>query len=208
MDSIKCYIANSTGKLTALIPKIEAAFEESQKLIVDELGANQIDVIFIYAPLATIPEMGVGGNSPDPHNIYVSFDPEFKGIKQSDIVLSVLHEAHHCMRWRDPGYGKTLGEAMISEGLASLFEEEYSGEAPIYTRIKIKPSEIKAADMLLSTKAYDHAEWFFGSKDIQRWFGYTYGYQLCKAYSKKVGKNAAELVRTDSRLFLNSALTK
>lgn len=204
MVSINYYVANSTGKLDSLLPKITTAFDEGISVLVDKLKADRIDIIFLYDSKWTIPELGVGANSPGPYNLYVSLDPGFKNLKQSDIFLSIVHEGHHCMRWRKPGYGVTLGEAMVSEGLATLFEEEISGEPPIYSQVKITGDEIKKAQGYLNKKTYNHAEWFFGAKKIQRWFGYTYGYQLCKAYSAKTGKKASDLVHTDAKLILKS----
>lgn len=107
------------------------------------------------------------------------------------------------MRWRDPGYGDTLGEAMIAEGLACLYEEQKTGNVPIYAKIVLKESQIKLANKILDSKDYDHAEWFFGSKKIDRWFGYSYGYRLCKEYSKKTGKEASDLVNIPSDIILN-----
>jgi len=176
--------------------------------MIHDLGANKIDVIFIYAPKSVIPEMGIGANSPGPHNIYVAFDPEFKDIKDEDIFLSIMHEAHHCMRWRDPGYGKTLGEAMISEGLATLYEEELSGKPPIYSQMNIQPEEIEEAKKMINHEKYDHAKWFFGTNEITRWFGYTYGYQLCKAYAVKTGKKASQLIHIDAQRMLDHTADK
>lgn len=205
MAKISSYIANSTGKLDPLLPKINAAFNDGVGALVHKLKADQIDIIFLYAPEWTIPELGVGANSPGPYNLYVRLDPDFKNLKPEDIFLSIIHEGHHCMRWRKPGYGTSLGEAMVSEGLATLFEEEISGKPPIYSQVKITDLEIEKAKRYINKKTYDHAEWFFGSKKVQRWFGYTYGYQLCKAYSAKTGRKAAELVHTDAKLILNRA---
>jgi hypothetical protein len=84
MSNINCYVANSTGKLDPLLPKITAAFTEGASVLVNKLKADKIDVIFLYAPEWTIPEMGVGANSPGPYHLYVSLDPGFK--QASDLV--------------------------------------------------------------------------------------------------------------------------
>jgi uncharacterized protein YjaZ len=203
MSSIKHYIANAHGEFdAAMLAKIEVGYKQGKSYVEKKLKANKIDVVFVNAPLNVIPEMGIGGMSPGPFNIYVSLDPAYKNFLDEDMACTIVHEAHHCMRYRGPGYGRTLGEAMISEGLACLFEEEYSGKPPIYTQVKIKQSEIKEATKLLNSKSYNHSDWFFGSEKIQRWFGYTYGYQLSKAYSQKTGKSAAELVHTSAKLIL------
>jgi uncharacterized protein YjaZ len=107
MSSINHYIANSTGELDKLvIPIVEK-----------ELDAAQIDIIFVSAAASAIPEYGIGGSSRGPNHVYVSFDPKSDKITQEGLNETLFHEIHHCMRWRNPGYGKTLGETMISEGI-------------------------------------------------------------------------------------------
>ena len=203
--SINKYIANASGEFcNEIIDKIDAGFAQGRDIVRNKLDADKIDVFFVNDPMGTMPEIGIGGYSPGPYNIYVSLDPDFKAFSVEDIVLTMLHETHHCMRWRNPGYGQSLGEAMISEGLATLFEEEHSGIPPIYAKVQIKQDEIEKAKKDLNNKNYDHTKWFFGTKNIQKWFAYTYGYQLSKAYSQKVNKNAAELVNCSAELFLSS----
>ncbi len=200
---INKYLANASGEFgTEILNKIEAGFKEALPVMRDKLKADKIDIIYVNAPKNVISEIGIGGYSPGPYSIYVSLDPKLTTFSVKDMVLTILHEAHHCMRWRKPGYDRTLGEAIISEGLATLFEEEYSGKTPIYGQVKIRQAEIKKAKQNFDKNKYSHSEWFFGCKDIQRWFAYTYGYQLSKSYSKKVNKSAGELVNTPSRLFL------
>jgi uncharacterized protein YjaZ len=82
-----------------------------------------------------IPEYGIGANSPGPNHVYVSFDPESDKITQHGLDETLFHEIHHCMRWRDPCYGETLGEAMITEGLACLYEEQKTGKTPLCTQM-------------------------------------------------------------------------
>ncbi len=201
MKSIKHYIANAHGQFDdEMIEKIESGFRDGSRLNIEHLGADKIDVIFINNPYSVIPEQGIGGYAPGPYNIYISLDPKNKSFTHQDILLTMLHEAHHCMRSRKPGYGNTLGEAMVSEGLATLCESEYSGEVPIYGKVNIKKDEIKKAFKNLDND-YVHNDWFFGSKDIQRWFAYTYGYRLCKSYSEKSGKSSVQLMHEDAKVF-------
>jgi len=204
---INKYISNASNEFgPVILRKIEAGFKEALPIIRNKLDADKIDIIFVNAPMDVIPEIGIGGYSPGPYNIYVSLDPKFTTFTVEDMVSTILHETHHCMRWRNPGYGLSLGEAMISEGLATLFEEEYSGKTPIYAQVKIKQEEIDKAKKNLNNKKYNHSDWFFGSKDTQRWFAYTYGYKMSKTYAQKLNKTAAELVNTPAKLFFNSKI--
>ena len=204
MSTIKHYLANSTNELDNLRDLITKSLENVIPIVEKDLGAKQIDIIFISAPGLVIPEYGIGGNSPGPNHIYVSFDPKSNKITQKGLDETLFHEVHHCIRWRDPGYGKTLGEAMISEGLACLYEEQKSGSVPIYAKVKLDNKQIELARKTLNSKKYNHSEWFFGSGDIVRWFGYSYGYDACKKYSIETKKTAAQLVGVSAKDILGA----
>lgn len=203
MSSINHYITNAAGDLTKFIPLIDDSLKKAIPIIQKELKAEAIDIVFVSASSQTIPEYGIGGNSPGPNHIYISFDPDSDKITKRGLEGSLLHEAHHCMRWRDPGYGETLGEAMISEGLACLYEEEHGSRVPIYARVSLSKQEIESAEKEINSKKYNHAEWFFGTGKTARWFGYTRGYELCKLYSNTKGLSAADLVHVPASEILS-----
>lgn len=202
MSNIIPHIANATGELDSLEALITSALNRARPIVVHELQAQQIDIFFISASLLAMPEYGIGGNSPGPNHIYISFDPVSKKITEQGLFETLLHEIHHCMRWRNPGYGVTLGEAMISEGMACLYEEEHRGTPPLYATAKISSNDIREAKKLITSDTYDHAEWFFGTKDIPRWFGYTYGHQLCKQYAQKHQTNAKEMLHLPASVII------
>lgn len=199
MSTIHSHIANATGELDDLIEMIRSAVAETKPTLDHELKASQIDIIFVSAPLLAIPEYGIGGHAPGPHHIYVSFDPKSKKITKQGLIETLLHETHHCMRWRDPGYGETLGETMISEGMACLYEAEHRGKPPLYANVEVSTKDIERVKQHLNDKNYDHSEWFFGSKNVSRWFGYTYGYRLCKRYADKHKTTAHEMVHLPAK---------
>lgn len=203
MSSINHYVANAADELTKFIPLINESLDIAVPVIESELNAKEIDIIFVSAASQAIPEYGLGGNSPGPNHIYISFDPDSDKITKQGLLDSLFHEAHHCMRWRDPGYGETLGEVMISEGLACLYEEEHSGHAPIYARVGISQEEKDSADTELSNTNYNHAEWFFGVGKVSKWFGYAYGFEMCKRYSLKKGCSSVDLLHVPASTILN-----
>ncbi len=198
MHTIVSHIANSTGELSDFTELIKISLNNVVPIAKKELGGNQIDVFFISAAAQAIPEYGIGGFSPGPNHIYISFDPESKKITKQGLDETLLHEMHHCMRWRNPGYGNTLGEAMVTEGLACLYEEQHSGDTPIFASINLEKEQLRKAKRELKSKKYNHSDWFFGSKDVDRWFGYTCGYELCKDYSTRNNKTASELVNVSA----------
>jgi uncharacterized protein YjaZ len=199
--SINIHIANSTGKLDNLLDRINSAFYEAKKTVEKELKANQIDVVFIYSPFPQAEMRGVSGSSRGPNLVLMWINSDIN-ISQEELYLTLLHEIHHCIRQRTYKYGVNLGETIVYEGLATLYEEEHGGNKPVYAKAKIKKSEIDKAVKNFKNEKYSQSEWFFGSSNITKWFGYTFGYNLCEAYSKKVGKKAAELVDIDPSLII------
>lgn len=206
MSTISHYIANSTGELDNLEELISQSLKRVIPVVEKDFHANQIDIIFVSAAGLVIPEYGIGGYTPGPNHVYISFDPESSKITQEGIVETLFHEIHHCMRWRNPGYGEALGQALTTEGLACLYEEEKSGTTPIYAKVKLDDKQIELAKKILNSKDYDHGKWFFGSDDIDRWFGYSYGYQLCKKYSVDNNQKASDLVNIPADEILNSTI--
>ncbi|WP_256390362.1 DUF2268 domain-containing putative Zn-dependent protease [Pseudomonas yamanorum] len=89
-------------------------------------------------------------------------------------VVHVVHEVHHCLRMAGPGYGWTLGEAMVSEGLAGQFVRRVLGSQPELWERALAPEELLSSPVelqLLQATYYDHSEWFFGTGTRPRWLG-------------------------------------
>ena len=89
---INKYIANASGEFgQEILDKIDSGFAQGQEIVRAKLGADKIDVVFVNAPESVIPEIGIGGYSPGPYNIYVSLDPDFKTFSIEDMILTILH---------------------------------------------------------------------------------------------------------------------
>jgi uncharacterized protein YjaZ len=85
------------------------------------------------------------------------------------------------MRAAGPGYGFTLGGAMVSEGLAAQFVR-------LVFNSKAEPWDNAISDEVLGTMwpdqralmttKFDHGEWFNGASDKPKWLGYTLGTKI------------------------------
>ena len=96
-----------------------------------------------------------------------------------DIESVVAHELHHLARWHYAGYGFSLGEAVLTEGIATLYEEEISGKKPIWSNTKLDSLIVDKLIKEWDAHNYDHDEWFFSGKH-GRWVGYSAGYKVAK----------------------------
>ncbi len=202
---IEYHIANAASRLSELEDLIKSSFLKTVPIVTKELNAQGIDIIFLHEPKMIIPELGVGGYADGSNRIYVSVDPESDKITEESLFATLLHEFHHCARERSCGYGESPGEAIISEGLACLYEEEHLGKAPICTNIILEDKQIQKALRLFDETGYDQSEWFFGTGSFDAWFGYALGYKLCKGYSEKTGKPASQLVDIAAANILNKS---
>lgn len=188
---------------------IHTALARIQRSLV---SPHLIDIICYVNPQTTIPEIGIGGYTPNAQTIFISLDPHHPKFTPSIRVAlprTIAHELHHAVRWADPGYGQTLGEALVTEGLAAHFELEVFGGKPNLWDIAVRGQELlrlkKRAAGEMSTSRYNHNDWFFGSqkRHLPRWTGYSLGFQIVQKYlsknrqslpSRLVNVNASEIL--------------
>lgn len=205
MTPIESHFAGASGRLEPHRGIIEAAFESSKRIAWDLLRADGIDVLFIDSPDEVIPELGIGGYTYGPSVIMVAIDPDFPDLNEQHIFSTLVHEFHHAMRWRGPGCHGDLGDMIVSEGLAQLFEEEVTGERPIYSQVSVTSPEVEKAKLEVHQEAFNQGKWFFGTEEISKWFGYAFGYQICETYAKSTMRSAADLVCVSTRNVLEAA---
>ena len=179
------------------------------------LPLKDIDVVFYVNPEGAIKEIGgIGGYTPTSHVVFISLNPhhpKFKYALTHELLASLAHEFHHAIRFRKPGYGNTLREAMISEGLADHFAMEITGRKESWPWSRTLSHAQKKLFLKRASREwrkqghYDHTKWFFGSSspDIPRWTGYTLGYDLVETYLRAhPGTTASELVSAPASLFI------
>jgi len=153
--------------------EIQSAFEKLAPYIKNE---NQV----IY--LRDIKFLAIDGKYPGGH-CYNGFEamvalPDWNSDKQQ-VVATINHELHHMARWQNPGYGDTLGGAILSEGIASYYEEMISGWTPPWAQSEVSKEAFDSAIKNWGDNQYNHNSWFFEGK-YGRWVGYTIGYRLAK----------------------------
>ncbi len=190
--------------------------ERISKIVPSEFGRHEVDVVIQHLPDETVPELGIGGSCFRRGLVTISLDPGARGFEDhltSGVFDRTLaHELHHAMRWRTSGYGLSLGDALVSEGLADVFSEMVSGiSAPPWTSALTENDlslVLDRAEDEINSFHYDHATWFFGTGDLPRWAGYSIGYRLVRLFTQENPDISANgLVDAPSALFL-AAWTK
>lgn len=166
---------------------------------------SRIEITVEVNPDVTIPEIGIGGYSDPRGNVTVAIDPthvDLRHVLKTWIPSTVAHELHHSSRIRlGPGYGVTLGQAMVSEGLADRFSYEVFPHTPpkpwdhALTKAQVHTFWLQARP-LLNSGDFSHSDWFFGSGGMPRWVGFTLGYDIVGRYLTEHHRSPSDAVTT------------
>ncbi len=202
--------ADSGGALGSLQPAIRTLLEQTLTTTRRALPVSGVTITVTPDAAGAISGWGVGGFTPNASTVQVSIDPAFPnlaGLLPDRLPPLAAHELHHAVRWRGPGYGRTLLEALVSEGLADHFAIELLASPPP-PWVEALPMDQTSRYLALArpefdSAAYNHGRWFFGEDPgLPRWTGYTLGYRLVETYqARHAGATAAQLVNTPANEF-------
>lgn len=217
--AIEFHVLNAAKKLKEWeVQSILETAKESIKVTEALLGEQNVDMVIQTVTGKFSTELPVSGYAPEAHATYITLDMQYLNCAdvawKQVLARTVAHELHHNKRWEKPsGYGETLGEALVSEGLAQAFEME-SGHKPHRYSLNLTESELGAASerarAQINSKNYDHRAWFFGTEKtpeakekFKHWTGYSLGYSIVSKWlannhttaSKEFGVAAEDILR-------------
>jgi uncharacterized protein YjaZ len=104
------------------------------------------------------------------------------------------HEAHHIVRKRGPsGYGFSLGEILVSEGLAQVFELEMTNTASAYSLCLDKGELLRLSErartVITNDEYFNSYHWLMGTElaknppeHFERWSAYGLGFALVSSW--------------------------
>lgn len=207
MAFIKLHFLDARGELTNIQDWLQTRLIETHAKTASLLRLQPIDVV-VQTGKHVIREKGHLGYAPKPGVVFITVDPCNPALEANvgaSLERMFAHELHHAARWDGPGYGSTLGEALVSEGLAGHFVLELLGgsaepweqlpESEIRTHVPLAAQEWESAH-------YNHEAWFFGSDDLPPWLGYSLGFRLVAQFlSDHPGSRPSNLVGIDARYF-------
>lgn len=174
------HFLNARKALNGVMPETRAAAREAVAAVGEHVELPRFDLV-IRVGDQVMPGWGVGGAAPAPGQIQITLDPA--RFAPEPFIRTLVHELHHLIRWDGPGYGKSLGEALVSEGLAGHFVLHVLGGPPDpWDAVAPSDGLMRRASHEWSRRDYDHAEWFFGRGGVRRWSGYGLGHRLIAEY--------------------------
>ena len=216
MDGWALHWLEASGYLSGYRAEITAAFEQAHRTVSTMIPPPRLDIIVQRLAGETIPEMGIAGRAYRSTMFSMTVDldnPNFiRSLSDGALHRQIVHEVHHCMRMAGPGYGFTLGEALVSEGLAGQFVRHLMGSEPEPWERAVTAEVLQAAlpgAEELASFHYDHAAWFFGTGARPRWVGYTLGYQIAGRWLAGAGQiDAATWVNVPAATVLAMGLER
>lgn len=208
--TIEILIADKDPLINQISTQLRELAEGAVSWACSRISLSDVSVVIYRDPMGVIPETGVGGFSPSSHVATIAVDPAnplFTGSMSTEVPATIVHELHHCSRWTQPGYGRTLLEALVSEGLAQHFETDFRGGAAPFYALALSPPDLEVLSVRASQEYdnanYSHIDWFFGSpsRNIPRLSGYSIGFDLVGNFLKAHQGNAAYYHQESAQTF-------
>ena len=186
------HFLNARHALTGIMPEVRAAIAESVARVSDHLDLPDFDVVVRAGDGGS--DWGVIGAAPAPGVIELTLSPA--RFAHDLTVRRMLRELHHVARWDGPGYGRSLGEVLVSEGLAGHFVTRVLGSPPDPWDATTPPSGLaKRAMTEWAWRDLDRGLWFEGRGNIRKWAGYGLAHRLLAEHlSREPELEAAALV--------------
>ncbi|WP_410657067.1 DUF2268 domain-containing protein [Amycolatopsis sp. lyj-112] len=172
------------------------------------------------------PNLGLTANGSVSGYIYLNFWPYAENLAR--LEATAVHELNHNLRYSTGGVvwdpaTVTVGEQIVSEGLADAFARQLYGDELGYTRIGVPHLDddavfMKVVSGLEITGMQNFAAWVHGDETAARYggtpvglptgAGYAVGNRLVDAYLAATGRTAAEALLADRREVIDTALDR
>lgn len=171
------HFLNARHGLTRVLPEMRAAARQAVALVENHCDLPRFDLVVkpaegrrnaVRGPLARTPAAG---------QIELAINPET--FSEEVTIRALVREMHHVIRHDGPGYGTSLGDALVSEGIAGHFVlHVLGGSADPWDAISPAPGLARRALNEWSRLGVDRGLWFHGKGDIRKWAGYGLGHRL------------------------------
>lgn len=184
------------GDLGPWRDRIAAEIAATETIVACLVPPPRLDILVQRLAGRGIPEIGMVGMAWRKGLFGLTVDPDNPAFEAAlgdgTLRRQVAHEVHHCLRMGACGYGMTLAEALVSEGLAGQFVAHLFGSPPEPWECAVDDATLRAHvpdDAALGDTAYGHAAWFYGRDGrYPRWLGYTLGYRIVAEWRAAMGE--------------------
>jgi hypothetical protein len=203
------HLLNARGQLDAVAKLVTDSCDAAEERL-GLLGPRPALDLIVRASDTPMPaHLQVWGSSYGPGRIEMVLDlhqPRDPARLRDEILKTLFHECHHVLRWDGPGYGDTLGQALVSEGLAQCFVHEVLDCPPEPWEIAVPPAGCnlwrERARGQFHDPGYAHSDWFFGTADMPDALGYSLGALMVRRHlAAHPGSSALALATAPAQVF-------
>jgi hypothetical protein len=208
--AVNISILNATGKLNGYTSLIENEILHSLGKIRDYFKIECVDITVTPFYKGEESPSGIGGYSLSPHRVELLLDcdrNDLDKVIENELAAVLAHEIHHSIRI---GLGiptETLGQQIITEGMACHFELSVTdGKIPsLFNNMKDQDWQglLEQMSPSLHEKNQSVNRYFLGSEPdkFPKYAGYWVGFNLVSRYVEKYKTSEIELAGMDSERF-------
>ncbi|WP_194816329.1 DUF2268 domain-containing protein [Nocardia sp. XZ_19_385] len=232
-DEQRCLDALETLAQADAWSRIQRALEDAltaQLAATPDIQVPDITVLFVLGDPGDAhfmgPCLGMTANGSMPGFIVITLWPFAENVER--LEATAVHELNHNLRYSPGGVvwnpmTVTVGEHVVSEGLADAFARQLYGDELGYARIGVPALRddavfAKVLTGLDITGMQNFTAWVHGDASAERYgatpvglptgAGYAAGNRLVDAYLAATGRTAAQALHADSAEIIATALRK
>lgn len=194
------HLLNARNALTTIMAETRATAREAVALAEGHFDLPRFDLV-VRASEVPIPDGGLLARPSQPGVIDLTLSPD--RVTADALRRALLRELHHVARWAGPGYGRSLGEVLVSEGLAGHFAQQVMG-GPVDPRDAARPAggSLRQAANIWSRHDFSFDEWFLGRGKIRKGTGWAIAHRLIAQHLSEEGPaDPATLLATRADAF-------
>lgn len=194
------HLLNARHDLTPVLSEARQASRDAVARASDHADLPDFDLV-IRAHQDRSADGAIQGQCPVPGVIEIALTPDRFDPAMFTRVL--VRQMAHLIRREGPGYGKSLGEVLVSEGLAGHFVLQVMG-GPAEAIDTVRPAQgaMRQALNEWARRDYDHPRWFNGKGDLRKGTGNSLGHRLIAEHlAQNPGDSAAVLARAPAEPF-------
>ncbi len=186
-ELIHAYLMNSEKEVRSLLPNLPDSIQVQLEIV--DWNLESVGGVSGRAESNSPPLVLIQISNTHPSGIM--------GAINAGLKSTVYHEFHHLVRgWaiQDNKFEPGIAIAMVNEGLAEVFAEQYTGQEFEANHI---PEHVNADDwvkeLLALPRDASYQEWMFEHPDGRTSIGYRTGNYVIKKAMEKSGKNILAL---------------
>ncbi|WP_374300146.1 DUF2268 domain-containing putative Zn-dependent protease [Paracoccus sp. (in: a-proteobacteria)] len=194
------HLLNARHDLTRVLSEVRQASRDGVVQASRHADLPAFDLV-IRAQADRTADGAIQGRCPAPGVIEIALNPD--RFDPTAFTRTLVRQMAHLVRWTGPGYGKSLGEALVSEGLAGHFVlQVMGGQADAIDSVRPAQGVMRQAMNEWARRDHDHGRWFGGKGDLRRGTGHSLGHRIVADHlAQNPGDSAASLATVAAEPF-------